>query len=133
MTVRIARLRSGEDVIADIREVTKKDDEDEIALAFQFIYPYNVDIEDKFNFLAETNQTEDVETIASPSLILYPWMPLSATKEIFVRLDEVVSIYEPHSAVATKYNELLEKTRGESQSTSTEERVAEPVSSGSSD
>jgi len=120
-------------VIADIREVTKKDDEEELALAFQFIYPYNVDIEDKFNFLAESGQSEDVETIASPSLILYPWMPLSATKEIFVRLDEVVSIYEPHSAVATKYNELLEQTRGKLESTLTEERVAEPVSSGSSD
>ena len=108
MTVRIARLRSGEDVIADIREVTKKDDEQERALAFQFIYPYNVDIQDKFAFLAE-GTTEESEALAQPSIILYPWMPLSAQKEIFVRLDEVVSIYDAHSAVSDKYYELLEQ------------------------
>lgn len=133
MTVRIARLRSGEDVIADIREVTKKDDNEERALAFQFIYPYNVDIQDKFAFLVE-DQTETPIEMQQPSLILYPWMPLSAQKEIFVRLDEVVSIYDPHTAVADKYYELLEaRINGQSKGTIVEERNPEPVSGGDSD
>jgi len=135
MTVRIARLRSGEDVIADIREVTKKDDDQERALAFQFIFPYNVDIQDKFAFLAE-GTTEESEALAQPSIILYPWMPLSAQKEIFVRLDEVVSIYDAHSAVTEKYYELLEQVitkNGKSEGTDTEERTDEPVPAGATD
>ena len=133
MTVRIARLRSGEDVIADIREVTKKDDEQDRALAFQFIYPYNVDIQDKLAFLVEGMSDSPID-IQQPSLILYPWMPLSAQKEIFVRLDEVVSIYEPHTAVTEKYYELLEaRIGGKPEGTIIEERDLDTVPSGGAD
>jgi len=41
MSVKIARLRNGEDVICDLYEVTTKE-EPEKAVAFQMSYPYSV-------------------------------------------------------------------------------------------
>ena len=42
MSVKIARLKSGEDVIADVKEVSAKDDPNKVAVAFQFEEPYTV-------------------------------------------------------------------------------------------
>jgi len=46
MSVKIARLKSGEDVIADVKEVSAKDDPNKVAVAFQFEEPYTVILED---------------------------------------------------------------------------------------
>ena len=47
MSVKIARLKGGEDVIADIKEVSAKEDENKTAIAFMFRDPYTVILDDQ--------------------------------------------------------------------------------------
>ena len=137
MSVKIARLKSGEDVIADVKEVSAKDDPNKVAVAFQFEEPYTVILEDSeememamwgeglfedevvedqgVEYLDDdpdnplTDLTEDnADEAKQPTLILYPWCPLARNRQFFLRIDEVVTVYDPHTQVIDKYNELLE-------------------------
>ncbi len=133
MSVKIARLKSGEDVIADIKEVSAKEDTNKTAIAFCFKHPYSVilddqseiemelwgegdeNIEDEPEILPENQEKID----KNPNLILYPWCPLATNKEFFVRLEEVVTVYDPHSEVTTKYNELIQAKENNDQDSTT--------------
>lgn len=143
MSVKIARLKSGEDVIADVKEVSAKDDPNKVAVAFQFEEPYTVILEDSEememamwgeglivgdeaiedegveyldddpdNPLTEANEEEAKQ----PTLILYPWCPLARNRQFYLRIDEVVTVYDPHTQVIDKYNELLEDKKRVNQS-----------------
>ena len=144
MSVKIARLKSGEDVIADVKEVSAKDDPNKVAVAFQFTEPYTVILEDSEEmemamwgeglvtddeaevtdevFLDEEGNPEPQLTDANadeakqPTLILYPWCPLARNREFYLRIDEVVTVYDPHTQVIDKYTELLEDKKRVNQS-----------------
>ena len=45
MSVRVVRMRNGEDVVADLYEVTSKDDPEK-PIAFQLRHPYNLYLTD---------------------------------------------------------------------------------------
>ena len=111
MSVRIARLRNGEDIICDLYEVTTQDDPDK-AVGFQLKYPYSVWVSipyQKENDDVIYGSEEEVTTkITEPTIQFEPWMPLAKNKTIMLRMDEVVSIYETHDQVLEKYNQLVE-------------------------
>ena len=137
MSVKIARLRNGEDVIADIKEVSAKDDPSKTAVAFQFNEPYSVILEDSEEMemamwgegliddeeIEGDDETEllpeNEEEAKQPTLILYPWCPLSRNREFFLRIDEVVTVYDPHTQVADQYTQLLKDKQNVSESSST--------------
>ena len=138
MSVKIARLKNGEDVIADIKEVSAKDDPNKIAVAFQFTEPYSVILEDSEEMemamwgeglISEEDDDEadgevdllpeNEEEAKQPTLILYPWCPLSRNREFFLRIDEIVTVYDPHTQVADKYTQLLKDKKNDSESSST--------------
>lgn len=145
MSVKIARLRSGEDVIADVKEVSAKDDPNKVAVAFQFEEPYTVILEDSEEMemamwgegLIGDDALEDegveyldddpdnpiadltegnAEEAKQPTLILYPWCPLARSRQFYLRIDEVVTVYDPHTQVIDKYTELLEDKKSVNQS-----------------
>ena len=92
MTVKLALLKSGEDVIADWREIVLEG-EDKVA-AFLACYPYSVKI--KYG--------EDSSKLA---LSYYPWMPLSKDTEIAVDPTWVVTLVDPVDEVKTTYEEKV--------------------------
>ena len=61
MSVRIVRTRNGEDIIADLFEVTTKEKPDE-PVAFQLRYPYNVWLETSEPQLLSENDSGEVIT-----------------------------------------------------------------------
>ena len=133
MSVKIARLKGGEDVIADIKEVSAKEDENKTAIAFMFRAPYTVILDDQSEIEMEMwgegdeEMEEENEILASnkeaieknPNLILYPWAPLATNRDFYIRLEEVVTVYDPHGQVTEKYIELIEAKDGESESSTT--------------
>lgn len=133
MSVKIARLKGGEDVIADIKEVSAKEDENKTAIAFMFRDPYTVILDDQSEIEMEMwgegdeEMEEENEILASnkeaieknPNLILYPWAPLATNRDFYIRLEEVVTVYDPHGQVTEKYIELIEAKDGESESSTT--------------
>jgi hypothetical protein len=105
MTVKIARLRSGEDVIADFKEVINKDTNNPTAI--QFDTPYMVGIEGPTEDLF-ANPAETGTKISRPRVRFFPWTPLSKDRIIYVEPIEVVCIYEPHQQVLDQYRQLVE-------------------------
>ena len=132
MSVKIARLKGGEDVIADIKEVSAKEDENKTAIAFMFRDPYVIILDDQSELEMEMwgegdeEMEEEQEILASnkeaieknPNLILYPWAPLATNRDFYIRLEEVVTVYDPHGQVTEKYIELIEAKDGESKDSS---------------
>ena len=105
MSVRVVRMRNGEDVIADVFEIASKD-EPEKAVAFRMDHPYNV-------YVVETDQdllieSEGVQKMSSPEIQFTPWAPLSKDRRVILRLDEIISAYDTYPEVIEKYNELVE-------------------------
>ena len=103
MSVRVVRMRNGEDVVADLYEVTSKDDPDGKPIAFQLRHPYNL-------YLTEPSPVGDgqIRKLSSPEISFQPWAPFSKDHTIMLKLDEVVSAYETFDEVIDKYNELVE-------------------------
>lgn len=125
MTVKIAKLRTGEDVICDISEIVEQGSAlmmgnnmpaPERVVAFQFNDPYNVWIDqESAQILLEGS--DEPQKINDIKLNLFPWVPLSADRKIVVSLSEVIAIYEPHTEVLNKYKSLTETKNGSSEST----------------
>ena len=125
MSVKIARLRNGEDVISDIREVHSSPDNNEnsVPIAWQLNYPYAIQV---MSIQADEGIGK-IRKISEPELFFQPWAPLAAQQNLLLRLEEVVSLYDPHEAVMDKYKELMEaqKQDGQCEDSSTEERESE--------
>lgn len=103
MSVRIARLKSGEDVIADIQEICHKDQPDK-PVAYLLGKPYIIDARENENFEVLTEEPEQINDI---SVIFYPWAPMSAEEKIMCPIEWVVTIYRPYEVIIEKYNKLI--------------------------
>ncbi len=113
MSVRIVRTKNGEDIIADLFEVTTKEDPEK-PVAFQLRYPYNVWLENREEpeLLMEVEGQESLNKNTNPNIRFEPWAPLSKDRSIMIKLDEVVSAYETYPEVEEKYNKIVEAESG---------------------
>ena len=104
MTVQVARLKSGEDVIADIKEIRNKDGD---PVAYLFGQPRMLTLarESEIQFL-----TEEAVASGDPDgmrVVFSPYMPLSKDTESLVPFDWVVTIANPLDEIVTMYEENL--------------------------
>ncbi len=97
MTIKLALLKSGEDVIADWHELVG--DNDEVA-AYLAKSPYTVTLK-KSDIPTSTKEPTKV------GLSFFPWMPLSKDKDIPVNPDWVVTLVEPVEEVKQSYEEKV--------------------------
>ena len=96
MTIKLALLKSGEDVIADWHELVGEDDE---VAAYLAKSPYVVSI--KKTDIPNENEPTKV------GISFFPWMPLSKDKDIPVNPDWVVTLVEPVDEVKQSYEDKL--------------------------
>ena len=101
MSIKLALLKSGEEVIADIAEFRNSEDE---LVSYLFKKPYCVKI--------KTSQVL-VENESRPKhqLAYYKWMSLSKDDDIIVNRDWVVCISEPLDSVKKTYEEKVNGSR----------------------
>ena len=92
MTVKILLLKSGEDVIADVKEMVSPDKK---VIGYFLSKPCVVKL------LPKTTDGNKRET----SISMYPWMPLAEEKEIPLPTDWVVTMVTPIKKVETMYKE----------------------------
>jgi hypothetical protein len=107
MSVRIARLRSGEDIIAEMKEVIAKDTEQVVAI--QFEDPYSVALVEDPSAMFEEGQPIKV---SNPKVHMLSWVPLSANRNIMIEPSEIICVYDAHSQVLKQYSELVEAVNG---------------------
>lgn len=105
MTVKLALLKSGEKVIADIKELVN---EEEKVVSFVFTYPYEVD------FLSPRLLTEGDQQETQYSVSFKTWMPLCSDSDIAISPDWVVAIVEPIEMVKESYEEKINGRRNQS-------------------
>ena len=101
MSIKLALLKSGEEVIADIAEFRNSEDE---LVSYLFKKPYCVKI--------KTSQVL-VENESRPKhqLAYYKWMSLSKDDDIIVNRDWVVCISEPLDSVKKTFQEKVNGRR----------------------
>ena len=101
MSIKLALLKSGEEVIADIAEFRNSEDE---LVSYLFKKPYCVKI--------KTSQVL-VENESRPKhqLAYYKWMSLSKDDDIIVNRDWVDCISEPLDSVKKTYEEKVNGRR----------------------
>ena len=101
MSIKLALLKSGEEVIADIAEFRNSEDE---LVSYLFKKPYCVKI--------KTSQVlVEQETRPKHELAYYKWMSLSKDDDIIVNRDWVVCISEPLDTVKKSYEEKVNGRR----------------------
>ena len=101
MSVQLALLKSGEEVIADIKEF--RDSEDEL-VSYLFKDPFTIKIK-KSQLLVEEDSTPKHE------VLYYKWMSLSKDSDIIVNKDWVVCITDPLDSITKSYTERMNGRR----------------------
>ena len=94
MSVQIALLKSGEEVIADIKEFRDSDDD---LVSYFFGEPYCIKIKTQEILIEAENAPPRHE------LIFYKWMGLSKDKDFIVNKDWVVCIADPLESIVESY------------------------------
>ena len=102
MSIQLALLKSGEEVIADIREF--RDEANDILVSYLFKDPYCVKIKTSQVLVEE-------ETRPKHEIAYYKWMTLSKDDDIIVNKDWVVCITNPIDSVKQNYEERMNGRR----------------------
>ena len=92
MTVKILLLKSGEDVITDVKEMVSSDDK---VIGYFLSKPCIIKL------IPKKSESDKSET----SITMYPWMPLAKEKEIPLSTDWVVTMVTPVDKVEQMYKE----------------------------
>ena len=105
MSVKLVMLKSGEDIIADVKEIKSVDRE---VVGYYFHDPLIVKMHhpEEPTVLNEEGSSREYET--KISVQFYPWIPLSKESKIPCSADWVVTIVEPVQNVKTLYQERLD-------------------------
>ena len=101
MSIQLVLLKSGEEVIADVKEL--RDDKDEL-ISYVFKDPYRIKIKTA-QVLVEGKNTPKHEAV------FYKWMSLSKDSDIIVNKDWIVCITDPIDTIKTLYEDRLNGRR----------------------
>ena len=126
MAVKLAILKSGEDVVADIQEMVIKDsDGQDKVVGYFFNQPVTAHL---------SGNEPDEEGGRLPFKIrLTPWMPLSKDERIPVVVDWVISIVEPIDDLKEMYEKGIKRHEDrKSETTGSAERTEDSESGGGS-
>ena len=96
MTVKLAILKSGEDIIADIKEMVVGEGEDKKVVGYFLTRACGISLSN------EILKTDDADT-DSYKLKLFPWCPLTKDDVIPLAADWVVTIVEPIDKLKQMY------------------------------
>ena len=105
MTVKLALLKSGEDVIADIREAISE--ETNKLVSYIFSNPYVVKLTQPQVLMEDSEQPET----RAYNISVYPWVPLSDDTDIAINPDWVITIVEPAATLKKSYEERMNGRR----------------------
>ena len=102
MSIQLALLKSGEEVIADIKEI--RQEETDVLVSYLFKDPYCIKIK-------TTQILVEDESRPKHELAYYKWMSLSKDDDIIVNKDWVVCITDPLDSVKQNYEERMNGRR----------------------
>ena len=126
MTIKILVLKSGEDVIADIKEMMTPDNK---VMGYFLNRPCVVKLKSTGPLTAD-EANPNSETKSEMAVQMYPWAPLAREKDIPLTSEWVVTMVTPVEKVLKMYKEDVLKTYGKDDTT---DSLDEPVKTGLTD
>ena len=103
MTVKLAILKSGEDIVADIKEMIVGEGDAARVVGYVLTKPCGVTLDSK---QLKVDDEIDNDTY---QLKLFPWCPLTKNEKIRIPADWVVTIVDPIDKITEMYTkEVLE-------------------------
>ena len=110
MTLKLVMLKSGEDIIADVKEI--KSEEDVVGYFFHDPLIVKMYSPEEPVVLSEENGIESEhgttkEISSKVGITFYPWVPLAAEKKIPCSADWVITIVEPMQNLKKLYQEKI--------------------------
>lgn len=119
MSVKLVMLKSGEDIIADVKEIRGSSEE---VIGYYFADPLILKLYSKEEPVVlseeEGSTTENGTTKSFNSKVgvtFYPWAPLAADRQIPCSADWVVTIVEPIENLKKLYEEKVNGKRDDDQ------------------
>lgn len=109
MSIKLAVLKSGEDIIADVKEIMSTEDN---VVGYLLHNPHSVLCEEELVFVEE-----DDDHIPQFQIRLRPWLVLSKDTKIPIRPDGVITIVEPVKQLKELYEEKLNGQSDQTDST----------------
>ena len=117
MTIKILVLKSGEDVIADIKEMMTPDNK---VMGYLLTKPCVVKLTSNAPLTAEEDDPDN-EHSSEVRIRMHPWTPLAKEKEIPLTSEWVVTMITPIDKVLTMYKEQVLKN-GQNNSTDSSDK-----------
>jgi hypothetical protein len=119
MAIKLLLLKSGEDMIANVKEMAYGEDEERRVVGYYLNKPCVIKMRDP-NLLDD--QSEGRGRKAGYEVSLFPWIPLSAEETIPVPSDWVVTMVEPTVKLKEMYVEDIVNYGQSNQSDSADEQ-----------
>ena len=107
MTIKLTLLKTGEQIISDMKELVSEGDEN--AHAYMLENPHTVEINEK-QFITEEEKEEGDFGI---NVSLLPWIILSKDKKMLIPVDSVLTVVEPLESVTQLYLDKIESFKVE--------------------
>ena len=95
MTVKLAILKSGEDIVADIKEMIVGEGDDARVVGYVLTKPCGVSLNSKAIKIDDEKDTYQLK--------LFPWCPLTKNEKIPITADWVVTIVDPIDKITRMY------------------------------
>jgi hypothetical protein len=100
MTVKLLLLKSGEDIIADVHEMSVGEDVERRVIGYYLTKPCLVKMRNPNTLTEESSKQQK----AGFQVSLFPWMPLSKDERIPIPADWMVTMVEPVEKLKEMYN-----------------------------
>lgn len=101
MSIKLAILKSGETIIADIKELVS----DEKKCGYIFEDPQSISI--KREMLSSNTEENNGISKGEIQISLSPWIVLTSEKQILVSPDYIVTVVDPVESVKQMYEEKV--------------------------
>jgi|TARA_B100000035_G_scaffold299590_1_gene294428 hypothetical protein len=110
MSIKIALLKSGESVIADIieRGQEKLISGEKKINEYLFNKPYAVNFAPTYGFLSEESSEKSETEDDKFNISFSPWIPFTMDEEMLVKPDWVVTVVNPAVEIVKLYEELID-------------------------
>ena len=97
MSIKLSLLKSGEQIISEMKELVAEDKEQ--AHAYLLENPHMVEIREKSFLTEDEKKTGDFGI----NVTLLPWIILSKDKKMMIPVDSILTIVEPLESVTQLY------------------------------
>ena len=118
MTIKILVLKSGEDVIADIKEMMTSDNQ---VMGYLLTKPCVVKLMSAAPLTAEEDDS-NIEGSSEVRIRMHPWAPLAKEKEVPLSTEWVVTMFSPIDKVLDMYKKQVLKENGKTDTTDSSDK-----------